>query len=298
MKKTSQYRRRGSLHRHGIPDSPLVRAHLDTRNVLYIRASTEDQKLTLEGQEFEGREWSELRGLTTELAFIEPGVSGSKPFLERKEAMRAIEYMEKHGIPTLLVMDQDRGFRDTFDLLQTVDYLLEKGICLRLATPDIVIFDPYTRFVATVLAAVGELQLGQIKKNQKRAFNQMRREKVALSQNPSFGWELGEEIPDQLSKSGKPYRRLEPVPEEQAILREIIARYEARETLQAIADSLNQRGVRTKQAGKSITYKEKLVATRGGGTRLRPAKTITFSGEWKPQTVKSVIEHAEIAEES
>jgi len=295
MSTTSTYARRGSRRRHSFPESPLVRAHRDPRVVLYIRASTDDQTLTLDGQAFEGAEWCDGRGLECVAHFTEAGVSGSKPFLERKEAMKAIAFMEKHGIPSLLVMDQDRGFRDTGDLLSTIDHLIGRGLVLRLSTPDIVIFDPYTRFVATVLAAVGELQLGQIKKNQKRATNQMRREQVALSQHARYGWQLGEEIPGQTSKSGRPYRRLVPDPAEQAILREILARYDARETLEAIAADLNARSIPTKRAGQTVTYKAKTRLTRGK-TVTTPARTITLSGVWKPSTVQSVIDHAEFAD--
>lgn len=294
---TNNYSRRGSRRRHGFPESPLVRAHRDPRVVLYIRASTDDQTLTLDGQAFEGREWCETRGLDCTAHFTEAGVSGSKPFLERKEAMKAIAYMEKHGIPTLLVMDQDRGFRDTGDLLSTIDHLIGRGLVLRISTPDIIIFDPYTRFVATILAAVGELQLGQIKKNQKRATNQMRREHVALSQHARYGWQLGEEIPGQTSKSGRPYRRLVADPGEQAVLREIIARYDARETLDAIAADLNARQIPTKRSGQTVTYKAKTRLQKGKPVTT-PARTVTLSGVWKPSTVQSVIDHAEFADAS
>ncbi len=295
MKKAS-YSRRGSLDRRPTTTAdPAMLAFLSNLAVLYIRASTDDQKLTLEGQEFEGRAWAAQHGLTISEVFIEPGVSASKPFLKRRIASEAVAHMKRTGATVLMVLNINRGFRDVDDMRDTVNFLVDNNMSLRITSPDIDARGGYGRFLATVLVAVAEMQLSETKDQQRRAFNQMRRNQVALSQHARFGWQLGEEIPEQTSKSGKPYRRLEPVPEEQAILREIIARYEARETLQRIADDLNARGIRTKQAGQSITYKEKLIPTRNGGTKIRPAKTIIFSGEWKPQTIKSVIEHAELA---
>ena len=297
MKNTTSYSRRGSLHRRtATPQDPAQFAFFANLAVLYIRASTDDQKLTLEGQEFEGRQWATQHGLTISAVFIEPGVSASRPFLKRRIAREAIAHMQSSGATVLMVLNINRGFRDVDDMRETVNFLVDQNMSLRISSPDIDARGGYGKFLATVLVAVAEMQLSETKDQQRRAFNQMRREQVALSQHARFGWQLGAEIPDQTSKSGKPYRRLIPVPEEQTILREIIARYEAREALQSIADDLNARGIRTKQAGQSITYKQKLVPAKGGTTQLRPARTITFSGQWKPQTIKSVIEHAELAQ--
>lgn len=280
--KRSPYSRRGSRNRHA-HESPLVRAHLDPRVVLYVRASTLDQVNTLDAQEYEGREWAAARDLEVAAVFVEPGVSGGSVFLEREHARHAVAFMEKHKIPTLLMLDQDRGFRDVVDLLQTVDSLIERGMCLRISSPDIIIFDPQTRLVATMLAAMGEYQLRNTKKQQKRATDQMRREGYALNQHARYGWDLGEEDPTRTSATGKPYRRLVPNEKEQAVLREIIAMYEAKETLQRIADTLNSRGIPTKRAGQTMIYQ---------------GRQKTISGLWKPQTVQSVIDHAELVDRS
>lgn len=254
----------------------------DPRAALYIRASTEDQKLTLDGQEFEGREWAERHGVKVAGVFLEPAVSGSRPFLQRKRAKQCLAWMKQQGIPCLLVLNLHRGFRDVDDMRQTVDHLIDEGMSLRIASPDIDARGGYGKFLATVLAAVAEMQLHETKDQQRRAFDQMRRDRIARSQHAPFGWDMGDEVTDKTSKGGKPYRRLVSNPREQAVLREIIARYERNETLQAIADSLNERGVKTKRAGQ---------------TMIRKGKTIPISGVWKPATVKSAIEHADLDDE-
>lgn len=190
--------------------------------------------------------------------------------------------MRKEGIGTLLVMNLNRGFRNVDDMRQTVDFLVDNGFSLRIANPDIDARGGYGKFLATILAAVAELQLAETKDQQRRAFNQMRRDRVCRNQNPPFGWDLGKELPDQTSKSGKPYRQLDPNPTEQAALRRMLAMHEGGHTLQSIADTLNAEDIKTKNAGKQFKRKGKLY---------------TADGQWKPQTVASVLAYAELAEE-
>jgi hypothetical protein len=74
---------------------------------------------------------------------------------------------------------------------------------------------------------------------------------------------------------------LVPNPAEQAVLRRIIGRYEAGVSFRSIARELNAAAVPTKH-GTSIVHK---------GV-LKP-----LSGLWHGATVKSVIEHADLADD-
>ena len=261
----------------------------DSRCVLYIRASTADQKNSLDAQAFEARRFAEAHGKSVVETFIDPGVSGSKPFLQRKEARKAIAYMKANGITTLLVLKLDRAFRNTVDMHTTIDRLMADGISFRIANPDIDFHGPFGRLIATLLGAIAEFELGCRAERQKDGFDVMRRNRVSRSQFAPFGWELGPELPDQ-SHAGRPLRRLVPNETEQAALREILALYEQRETLQAIADRLNSDGIPTKTpAGQTITR------TYLKGTPDEYQKTFVTSGQWKPQTVKSVLDYAELA---
>lgn len=264
----------------------------NNKAALYIRASTEDQKLTLEGQDHEGRLIAKSRGIDIDpdSSFIEPGISASKPFLKRPVARKTLAHMKKNGISTLFVINLNRGFRDVDDMRQTVEYLVDQGMALRIGDPDIDARGGYGKFLATVLTAVDELYLSTTKDQQRRAFEVMRRRQVSRSQFAPFGWDLGEEIPDEKSKSGRPYRRLVPNEREQAILREIISRHEQGETLQSIADRLNSDNIPTKRAGAEMKR------TVGKGTPKEHVKTIICSGTWAPQTVASVLDYAELPE--
>lgn len=254
----------------------------DKRCILYIRASTADQKNSLDAQEHEGRRFAESHGREISAVFIDPGVSGSKPFLQRKEARKAISYMKAHSITTLLVLKLDRAFRNTVDMHTTIDHLMSEGISFRIANPDIDFHGPFGRLIATLLGAIAEFELGCRAERQKDGIEVMRRKRIARgSTHPPFGWEFGEELTDQQSHAGRPLRRLVPNEKEQTALREIIAMYERNETLQSIADRLNSDSIPTKLAGK---------------TMKRNGRTLICSGLWKPQTVKSVLDYAETAE--
>lgn len=272
--------RRGSLSRRHT--SSITALLSDKRCVLYVRASTEDQQHTLDAQQFEARRFCEANGLTVTHVFIESGVSGSKPFMERKEARSALATMKREGIATLLSMTLDRAFRNIVDMHQTIEHLLESGYNFRVVSPDLDLRGPIGKMIASVLGSVAELELATRSQRQQRGFDTMRRQRLARSNNPPYGWKLGDEVPADTSHAGKPYRRLIAVPEEQEVLRELLRRYDKQETLQSIADDLNQRGILTKKAGQSMT---------------RHGKTTTITGTWKPQTVKSVIEHADLDEE-
>jgi site-specific DNA recombinase len=253
----------------------------DHRCVLYIRASTADQKNSLDAQEHEGRAFAARVGMEVHATFIDPGVSGTSPFLKRKEARAAIAHMKRHGVSTLLVLKLDRAFRNLPDMRSTLDHLMAQGITLRVINPDIDFKGSIGLLIANILGAIAEFELGCRGERQRDGIEVMRRKRVSRSQFAPFGWDLGPELPEEKSHAGRPLRRLLPNPREQSALREIIALYEAKHTLQSIADRLNSEGIPTKRAGQTIT---------------RNGKTIQCSGHWQPQTVKSVLDYAELAD--
>ena len=252
----------------------------DRRCVLYVRASTDDQQSTLDSQQFEAAKFCTAQGLTLAHTFIDAGVSGSKPLLDRKQAKAALATMKQEGISTLLVLCLDRAFRNPVDMHLTVEHLLDHGLNFRMVSPDLDLRGPVGKLVAGILGELAQFELACRSERQGRGFESMRRSQVARSQNPSFGWDLGEPIPGKLSHSGNPYRAVVPNPAEQAILREILAMYEAKHKLAHIAEHLNQRGIPTKRAGQTI---------------IRMGKPITVTGTWKREHVQSVIAHAELA---
>ncbi len=270
------------MAKFGRKSNPAITELLDDKRcVLSIRGSTADQQLTLEAQEFEGRQWAERVGLTVAAVFIDSGASASKPVLKRTEARAALELMKREGISTFAVLGLDRAFRDRMDFHTTIDHLLNHGYNFRMMSPDLDLRGAVGRMVAGFLVELAQFELSNRSERQTRCFESMRRSKVARCQNPPFGWDLGMEIPGKLSKSEKPYRTVIPNAAEQTILREIIAMHEQQQMkLDAIAAELNQRGIPTKRAGQIMK---------------RDGKEFIVAGTWKREHVKSVIAHAELA---
>lgn len=274
----NNYSRRNTRSARRTPGSHLDLS--DNRCVLYIRASTADQKNSLDAQEHEGRAFAARNGREIAGVFIDPGVSGNKPFLSRKEAKAAVSHMKRHNITTLLVLKLDRAFRNLPDMRATLDYLMAEGLTLRVINPDIDFKGSIGLLIANILGSIAEFELGCRGERQRDGIEVMRRKRVSRTQYAPYGWDLGPEIPDEKSHAGRPLRQLIPNEREQAALREIITLHERKETLQAIADRLNSDNIPTKRAGSTIT---------------RNGKTIQCSGIWKPQTVKSVLDYAELA---
>lgn len=263
----------------------------DHRVTLYIRASTTDQKNSLDAQEYEGRQFAQRLDRTIDGVFIDPGVSGSKPFLQRKEARAAIAHMKRNGITTLLVLKLDRAFRSLPDMRSTLDTLMAQGITLRVINPDIDFNGAIGILIANILGAIAEFELGCRGERQRDGINVMRRKLISRSQHAPFGWDLGEELPHEKSHAGRPLRRLVPNQTEQRVLARILALYDEGHTLQSIADHLNAEQIPTKMAGRAMKR------TIAKGTPRETVKTYICTGTWKPQTVASVIDHAEPAQQ-
>ena len=96
--------------------------------VAYLRVSTEEQELGLDAQRDGIVKFASSRGIEVKEFFIDQGVSGSVPALEREGFRRGIEYARANGISLLVVYSLDRlsrSFTDLFNLLRQLD---EEGI--------------------------------------------------------------------------------------------------------------------------------------------------------------------------
>lgn len=96
--------------------------------VAYLRVSTEEQELGLDAQRDGIVKFASTRGIEVKEFFIDQGVSGSVPALERDGFRRGIEYARANGISLLVVYSLDRlsrSFTDLFNLLRQLD---EEGI--------------------------------------------------------------------------------------------------------------------------------------------------------------------------
>ncbi|WP_291767867.1 recombinase family protein [Caldivirga sp. UBA161] len=96
--------------------------------VAYLRVSTEEQELGLDAQRSGIVKFASMRGIEVREFFIDQGVSGSIPALEREGFRKSIDYARANGVNLLVVYSLDRlsrSFTDLFNLLRKLD---EDGI--------------------------------------------------------------------------------------------------------------------------------------------------------------------------
>ncbi|VAL97060.1 TniR protein [Enterobacter hormaechei] len=68
--------------------------------------------------------------MNIDMIFSDVNISGSMPFIERPEAKKLLNCLNKGD--TIVIAKLDRGFRDTADCLNTVKWLQKRNVTLRI----------------------------------------------------------------------------------------------------------------------------------------------------------------------
>lgn len=92
---------------------------------MYMRVSTEDQRLGIEAQRAAVRRWARREGVVLAAEYSED-VSGGAPLDRRPQLEAAIAALEAHGAGLLLVHKRDRLARDVMAAVM-VDRLVERA---------------------------------------------------------------------------------------------------------------------------------------------------------------------------
>jgi site-specific DNA recombinase len=211
----------------------------------YLRVSSVDQKkegTSLLVQQKQLQAFCEMKGYSDITIYEDGAVSGGKPMVDRPAGSRMMADAKAGKIDLILITKLDRGFRNVVDALNTVDMLDSLNVNLILLDMGGNIVDistPLGRFMLATLANVAELERGMIRDRCNSGRKDRKAEGKRIGEVP-FGFDLGE---DNL---------LIPNEKEQEILSLIHDLKSKGETLQTIADELNNRGYQTKK-GKSWT---------------------------------------------
>lgn len=254
----------------------------------YIRVSTHRQDISLEAQtEHLNRAAQYHTGGQAVTEFFEDAdTSGSIPFCERtggRALLLAVAGAVARGDRvTVLVPKLDRLGRDTDDVRRTVraiETLGDPGDRTRIIFLDLNVDTrtPTGRLLITIIAACAEMELARIRERVQMALDHKRAQQLVVGSVP-YGWDA-EVVPDQLTKTGKPLRRLVFNPAEQTVIREMATRLAAGASLNSIATALNRRGVPTKRRGETLN----LGRVQGACTLKRAV------GRWTAGTVKKVL---------
>lgn len=229
--------------------SPIA-SNLSSIAFAYIRVSTDRQDLSVEAQTETCRRAAEYQELplADEHLFAEPNVSGSRPFLERPEALRMVQTAQAHIAAgyavTILVPKVDRLGRDTVDVSNTAKLLEELGIRLMLLDINVDTRTPMGRAFMQIAAVFAELELSRIRERIQTVMDHKREAGYCTGTVP-YGWDAVDT--GEVSAKGVKLRRMVDNHAEQAVLRRIHGmHYDQHLSFHKISKSLNADGIPTK----------------------------------------------------
>lgn len=200
----------------------------------YIRVSTVGQAeegISLEAQQAKIEAWCIANDYELLEVFTDAGISGKS--MNREGLTEVMESLKKEM--AIVVYSLSRLTRSTKDMLHLAESIERRGADLVSLTEKIDTTSAAGRMVFRMLAVLNEFERDQVSE----------RTKSALAHKKSNGERVGT-VPYgyRLTKDGK---TLEIQEREQRILRRIKELRAEGHTLQAIADRLNRRGIRTRR---------------------------------------------------
>ena len=180
----------------------------------YCRVSTDaqaedGQSLEVQRRQLEG--WAMQRGATLDGVHVEAGVSGAVPFHERLEGGKLWAELRKGDV--LVAAKLDRMFRSASDCLAVVEAFKARGVSLFLLDlnggADDVSGNGIARLFLTIVAAFAAFERDRIGERIRATKQAQKARGEYLGGRAPFGF-----IYDDA-------KRLQPVPEQQAVLRRI-----------------------------------------------------------------------------
>jgi len=148
---------------------------MERRAVLYIRASTTEQAITLDDQERRLLAYAEALGLRVVTICTDAGVSARD--LDRPALQRALALLESGEADTLVVTKLDRLTRSVRDLAELCDrYFPEGGASLVSLGESVDTHSASGRLVIKVLACVSEWEREVISERTKSALAELKRQ--------------------------------------------------------------------------------------------------------------------------
>jgi len=130
--------------------------------VLYTRVSSIEQKT--DRQKVNEKDFNHV---------IEDKCSGSIPFFEREGGKEILKLIERGILTSMSVWQIDRLGRDLRDIMNTIHYFNQKGICIHFIAQGLNTLDenkcenPISKMMISVLGIVGEMERSQIRERQR-----------------------------------------------------------------------------------------------------------------------------------
>lgn len=129
------------------------------RTALYLRVSTEEQKLhgySLEAQADALRQYAEEHSLTVVGEYRDEGISGRKPYKKRPALMSLIEAVKAGQIDLILFIKLDRWFRSVADYYEVQRILDSHNVAWRATQEDYETETASGRFKVNIMLSVAQ----------------------------------------------------------------------------------------------------------------------------------------------
>jgi len=137
--------------------------------VAYLRASTDDQKLSPEAQRAAIEAWALAQGVTVASWHVDAGVSGAADLGDRPALAHALASLRAHGAGLFVVAKRDRLARDCY-VAATIDRAVEaQGARIVSADGTGNGSTPADAFMRSVLDAAAQYERGLIRSRTKAA---------------------------------------------------------------------------------------------------------------------------------
>jgi site-specific DNA recombinase len=226
---------------------------------LYLRVSSEEQRdrQTIQTQREFLSEYARVMELEVVDTYLDDGVLGTIPLEERSGGRRLLEDAKVGKFDTVLVYKLDRLGRTLLVIVEAHDKLAEVGVGLRSPHEAIDTSTPHGRFAFQTLASVAELERENIRTRTRDGLHRAFRAGKYMGVVP-YGYAANKDA------------RLEIVPEEAEMVREIFGRITEGASLYSVAKDLNERHI--PPPGRRY----------GSGKRR-------WQNRWAPTTVRNIV---------
>ena len=206
--------------------------------VIYARFSSDRQREeSIEGQLRECREYANKNGIRVIDSYIDRALSASKDTDKRLDFQRMIRDSGKHLFDTVLVWKLDRFARNRYDSAHYKNLLKKNGVRVVSATEHIT-EGPEGIILESMLEGMVEYYSAELSEKIHRG----QKDNALKGRNNGGRIPLGFKLGDN--------KRLEIDPATAPIVQEIFKRYAEGETVRAIVDDLNNRGLKTSRGYK------------------------------------------------
>lgn len=205
----------------------------------YCRVSTDrqaDEGESLGAQQRTVEGYALMHGMQIDQTFVERGVSGSKPLVDRPEGAKLLAILKPGD--TIITPKLDRMFRSATDALNVCDQFKRDGIALHMI--DLggdVTSNGISKLVFTILSAVAEAERDRIRERIRDVKADQKARNRYLGGTVPFGWTLDDDGELVAEES------------QQAAIARMLALRQAGQSLRAIADTMKAEGVTLSHAG-------------------------------------------------